>query len=411
VVFSSRFRVGVDPGWFSAIDRAVRRLLLCSLTLLTALSCSKGRAPAPPSSSPATPTLRGPALEARVQALLTRAKVPGLGLAIIENGEIAEVNAYGLRDVASGAPMQEDTVMYAASWTKLAFATLVMQLVEARKLELDRPLAEYLPQPLPAYDYYRDLEKDERWRKLTARMLLSHSGGFPNFRSFNDDGRLDFKVDPGTRYAYSGEGINLLQFVLETGLKQDVGKLLHERFEHLHMSRSALVWRDDWGGNVSTGYAVNGTPEPHHRKRTVLAAGSLDTTISDFAAFMAAFMRGEGLSKASRDEILNAQLPITGPHQFPTFEKLPDEPLGLSAGLGVVLFAGPQGRGFFKGGHDDWTDNTLVCLEKGRRCVLLLSNSARAQAIFPALVRAVLGETGIPWKWEYSDPTSPGAVE
>lgn len=356
-------------------------------------------------------TLRGQALEARVKALMAKAKVPGLGLAIIEDADLAEVNAYGLRDVAAGAPMQEDTVMYAASLTKLVFATVVMQLVEAHTLDLDRPLAEYLPQPLPAYDYYRDLEKDERWRKLTARMLLSHTGGFPAFRVVNDDGRLDFKVDPGTRYAYSGEGINLLQFVLETGLKVDVGKLVHGHFERLHLRRTALVWRDEFGANVSTGYAVNGTAEPHHKKRTVLAAGSLDTTTSDFAAFMAAFMRGEGLSKASRDEMLRPQIPITSPHQFPTFEKAPDEQLGLSAGLGVVLFSGPQGRGFFKGGHDDWTDNMVVCLEKGRRCVLLLSNSARAQAIFPALVRAVLGETGVPWRWEYSDAAAPPPVE
>lgn len=73
------------------------------------------------------------------------------------------------------------------------------------------------------------------------------------------------------------------------------------------------------------------------------------------------------------------------------------------AGLGVITFAGPQGPGWFKGGHNDVTANTVVCLERDRRCVLILSNDVRSEKAFPALVRSLLGDTGVPFAWEYPD--------
>ena len=95
--------------------------------------------------------------------------------------------------------------------------------------------------------------------------------------------------------------------------------------------------------------------------------------------------------------------PITTRQQFPTL--LPDAPPAdrprASAALGVVAFAGAPGPGWFKGGHNDTTANTLVCIERRKRCVLILSNDVRAERAFPMLVRAVLCETGVPYRWEY----------
>lgn len=86
---------------------------------------------------------------------------------------------------------------------------------------------------------------------------------------------------------------------------------------------------------------------------------------------------------------------------------LPDAPAAerfpIEAALGVIAFTGPQGPGWYKGGHNDSTGNTMVCVERGRRCVLILANDVRAEAAFPRLVRAVLGETGVPYRWEYSE--------
>jgi len=112
------------------------------------------------------------------------AHVPGLGLALIENGRVTYLKAYGERDVERHLPLRTDTVMYAASLTKAAFAYSVMMMVDDGRIDLDRPIAKYLPKPLPEYSLYADLADDPRWQLLTPRILLSHRSGFPNFRYF-----------------------------------------------------------------------------------------------------------------------------------------------------------------------------------------------------------------------------------
>jgi hypothetical protein len=67
----------------------------------------------------------------------------------------------------------------------------------------------------------------------------------------------------------------------------------------------------------------------------------------------------------------------------------------------MVLFDGPQGPGFFKGGHEDYAGNTWVCIAQSARCIVLLSNDVRSEAAFPGIVAAILGETDAPWRWEY----------
>ncbi|MCY7338487.1 MAG: serine hydrolase, partial [Sphingomonas bacterium] len=156
--------------------------------------------------------------------------------------------------------------------------------------------------------------------------------------------------------------------------------------------------------NLADGWQADGSVEPHDERSRVRAAGSMDTTITDLARFAAAMARGWGLSNSMRAELSNPQLTITTRQQFPSLigEAAPaDRWPGLSAGLGVVSFSGPQGRAFMKGGHNDSTANTLVCVERRQRCVLILSNDVRAEAAFPSLVRSILGDTGVPYAWEY----------
>ncbi|WP_095986808.1 serine hydrolase domain-containing protein [Cystobacter fuscus] len=379
--------------------------LLCLSMLVPACAAPSRGAAAPP---PEEPAWSGEGVDAAALRLMKEAGLPGLALAIIENGQVSYVKAYGLRDVEKAAPLRTDTVMYGASLTKAAFAYMVMQLVDEGRVDLDTPIERYLRKPLPEYSKYADLASDARWKRLTPRMLLSHTPGFPNFRFLNPDGKLDFKFDPGTRYAYSGEGINLLQFVLEAGLGLEVGQEMQRRvFDRFDMKRTSMVWRDDFAANVSQGYDEAGKVEPHDQRESVRAAGSMDTTVEDYAKFLAGFMRGEGLSARARAEMLRPQIAISSAHQFPTLLTETDarnEAIALSAGLGVVLFNGRAGPAFFKGGHDDWTDNFALCLERERRCVLLLANSVKGPAVFPSLVDIILGETGMPWRWDYNPP-------
>ena len=354
-------------------------------------------------------------IETQTKAIMAKARIPGLSIAVIDHGKVMFTGAYGRRDVEHDLPMTLDTVMYGASLTKAAFTVMVLQLVDEGVLTLDTPLAQYLKKPLPAYEKYADLANDPRWERLTARMILDHTTGFPNFRWINPDGKLDFKFDPGARYAYSGEGINLLQFVLENGLGLDVGKEMKRRiFDRFGMTHTSMTWQPQYEDNITTGYDEAGKAEPHDHRDNVRAAGSMDTTIGDYARFLAGVTSGGGLKKATFAEMLRPQIAITSQHQFPTldFSHMPDNAgWKLSAGLGWIVFQSPYGPAFYKSGHDDYTDNHAVCVERLRRCVLIMTNSGVGARAFPALVAAVMGDIGEPWSWELNPilPLEPAA--
>jgi CubicO group peptidase (beta-lactamase class C family) len=351
-----------------------------------------------------------PVLEALVKQGMTRTGSQGVAVAVIDNGKVVSVQSWGKRN-AKGDPLTSDTVMYGASLTKMAFGYLVAQLADEGLIDLDQSIADYLPKPLPdytdaadAYAPWEHLAGDERWRKLTPRMLMNHSSGFANFYWLNEDQRLKFHFDPGTRYAYSGDGIMLMQFVLEKGLGLSVEAEMQRRFfAPLGMKNTSLIWQPHFAANLADGWTADGSIEPHDDRSKVRAAGSMDTSISDLAKLVAAYARGDGLSEKMRAEMVSPQLPIRTRSQFPTlFAEVEPVPYPqISAALGVIGFTGPQGAGFQKGGHNDSTGNTLVCLEKGLRCVLILSNDVRSEAMFPEIVKSVLGPTGFPWAWEY----------
>ena len=341
------------------------------------------------------------ALDNEARRLMGSEDVKGMALAVIDDGKVEYVTAYGYRNVEKALPLETASIMYAASFTKTAFAYMVLQLADEGMVDLDRPLASYLDKPIPEYERYADLSGDDRWRRLSARHVLNHSTGFANFRWLEPDRRLRFHFQPGARYAYSGEGFYLLQFTLEEGLGLDVKDEMQRRvFDRFGMTNTSMQWRDDFASNLADGYAIDGTLEPHDERSNVSAAGSMDSTIADQAKMWAGIVRGDGLTPASRAELIKPQLAIATAHQFPTLWDTYDErgeQIGLSAGLGLVTFRG----GWFKGGHNDWTGNIAVCIERTRRCAVLMANSVRAEMIYPALVTEILGATDMPWWWEY----------
>ena len=365
-------------------------------------------------------TPSGAAIDAEVAEIMTRTRAEGMAVAVIDHGKVGYVQSYGIRN-AKGDPLKTDTVMYGASLTKTVFAYTVMQLVDQGKLNLDTPIGADLDKPLPSYGPdpvfpdkygpYKDLADDPRWEKITPRMCLTHSTGFSNFWFIEPDQKLHIHFEPGTHFSYSGEGFILLQFVVEhgrraQGLGLDVGDLAKANFDRLGMTRTSLVWHNGQDPNVADGWNDQGQPQPHDKRSKVRAAGSMNTTISDLSKFAAALVRGDGLSRGSRTEITKPVLHITTAGEFPLF--LPDLPPAeqrkdLYSGLGVIVFDGPQGHGFYKGGHDGQTANTMVCVEASQRCVLILSNDVRSEAGFAELVRLILGDTGVPYDWEYGD--------
>jgi CubicO group peptidase (beta-lactamase class C family) len=366
--------------------------------------------------SDAPPSLDGTrqtaaSIDSTVQGLLATQRVPGLALALIHDGKVAYRKAYGLRDQAARLPLASDTVMYGASLTKATFAYFVMQLVDEGKLDLDRPIAAYLPKPLPEYRRYSDLRSDDRWRKLTMRMLLSHTTGFANFRWIEPDKKLRFHRDPGTRYGYSGEGIQIAQLVIEEGLRLELGAEMQKRvFTPLGMKRSSMTWREDFAANLAQDYTLEGRPYRHRRWEEAGAAGSLDTTLDDWSAFLAAVARGQGLSAKARTEMIGRHVTIDSATQFPTLQDARTDrwkAIGLGYGIGWGVFDTRHGRAFFKEGHDEGTANYALCIAEKRACILMLSNSVRAELVFTTLVQKLLGDVPLPHAWEGFAPPQP----
>lgn len=173
-------------------------------------------------------------LEKNIPELMKKDGVPGLAIAVIRGGKTTWVHGFGIKEAQSNQPVMEDTVFEAASLSKPVFTYGVLKLVDQGRLGLDVPLTTYLPKPFVA--------GDERLAKITARIVLSHRTGFPNWPA--DDGSVSIYFKPGERFSYSGEGYIYLQRVVE----QITGKALNDYmteavFTPLGMTSSSYVWR------------------------------------------------------------------------------------------------------------------------------------------------------------------------
>lgn len=125
--------------------------------------------------------------------------IPAISISIIEDGKVVYYMAQGSKD-SSNNPIDSNTLFEAASMTKPVFAYVVHKLVKRKILDLDTPLYKYYPD--------KDIEYDDRSKLITARMVLSHTTGLPNWRTGDT---LAFIATPGTKYGYSGEGMNILE--------------------------------------------------------------------------------------------------------------------------------------------------------------------------------------------------------
>ena len=340
--------------------------------------------------------------------LMKAAEVTGLGLAVFEQGKIAYLKAYGVRDKETGAPLTVDSVMSGASFSKVAFAYMVMQLVDRGTLDLDRPVYLYLPKPLPDYPNYKDLANDPRYRQITARMLLSHTTGFPNWRQLDEGGTLSIHFEPGSRYAYSGEGIVLLQLVVETITRKPLEALMQERvFRPLGMTRTSMIWQERFESDYANGYDASGRSLGPQKRTQANAAGSMLTTTSDFARFVQAVMLGKGLGKKAWRDMFSPQVQIQSKHQFPTLASgTTDEnkAIRLSYGLGWGLYWTPYGKTFFKEGHDDGWRNYTACFDEKKTGIVLMTNSGNGEGIYKELLETVLKNTFTPIEWEGFTP-------
>jgi CubicO group peptidase (beta-lactamase class C family) len=340
-----------------------------------------------------------------VEKLIADEHVTGLQLSIINDKRITFIKSYGYKNKATGELNDTATCFYAASLAKSLFAYIVMQLVDEGKIDLDKPLYTYLPKPLPEYDNYTDLAGDDRWKLITARNCLDHTTGFPNWRQLNPHGnnKLEFFFNPGERYAYSGEGIYLLQFVVEIITGRSLEELAQEKiFRPFGMDRTSFLWQPAFENDYAVGHDTKEDTLHKRRSKKMNAAGSMETTVADYSRFLSAVMQGSRVSQKSWNEMFTPQIRIYSGGQFPSLRNdktNKNDKIELSYGLGWGLMKTSDGKVFFKEGHDDgWTHYAIGFPDKGV-ALLIMTNSSNGEKIFTDLVEKLMGVT-IPWKWE-----------
>ena len=342
---------------------------------------------------------------------LADAHVTGAQIVVLNAGKQVWSEAFGLRDVANKLPLTPETIMWGASFTKGLFAAYVMTLVDAGYLDLDKPVWNYLGRPLPQFDRYKDLAGDVRWRKITARHLLDHTSGLANYPSLEPDGKMRIHWEPGTRFGYSGEGINLLQFIVEKRMSKPLQPMMQERiFNQLAMTHSSLVWQDSFAQNAANGYDPNGVNLGHQPRTNARAAASMDTTAEDMGRFLTGLLSGRVMTANAQNQMLQPQIPITTAHQFPTLvdSKGDEAPrVGLAYGLGWGLLTNTKyGPAFFKEGHGEGAQNYMICFRQHNDCMVILTNSENGELAFRPLLEKILGDTVTPWEWESYTPAA-----
>jgi CubicO group peptidase (beta-lactamase class C family) len=343
-------------------------------------------------------------IDTTVSKLMDRAHVTGVGIAILNDDKVVYLKTYGLRDKEKHLPLTPDSVMTAASLTKPAFATMVMQLVQERVIELDKPVYEYLPKPLQEYAAYQDLADDQRYKQITMRRLLDHTSGFPNWRRFTDDKKLRIYFSPGSRFAYSGEGIALAQMVVEAVTRKSVNELMNERiFQPLGMTRTSMVSEERFENDHAIGYDEHGKSLAPELREKGNAAGSMQTTLRDYARFVQAVLSGAIPDRRSRELMLGPQVQIKSKHEFPSLAAettTANRAIHLSYGLGWGLYWTRYGEAFFKEGHDEGWRHYVVGFDKPKAGMLIMTNSSNGEDIYSGLLEKVLRDTFTPLEWE-----------
>jgi CubicO group peptidase (beta-lactamase class C family) len=155
--------------------------------------------------------------EPAVEEILSKSQVPGLAVAVVQNGQEVYAKAFGVKNIETGEALTTDSLFHWASVTKPFVGTAIIQLVEQGKIDLEAPVVQYVP-------YFK--VDDERYASITVGQMVSHTAGMPDVIDYEwdkpvyDDGALERYVRglsdkkliaaPGEKMRYSNIAFEVL---------------------------------------------------------------------------------------------------------------------------------------------------------------------------------------------------------
>ncbi|HEY4785241.1 MAG TPA: serine hydrolase domain-containing protein [Bacteroidales bacterium] len=320
-----------------------------------------------------------------IKAQMDSLKMQGLSIAIINKGKIVYHNAFGVSNAETRDKINEQSIFEGASISKPVFAYFVMRMVDKGVLALDTPLFKYMPYP--------DIEKDERYKAITARMVLSHQSGFPNWRHNIDiadsnlhvkRGELYLKFNPGTKFSYSGEGYLYLAKVVA-----HLNNCTLQTLDSVFQQQVVLPLKMRHASFVKNTYISQHKVTGHENERVALyqvdpsffnPASSLQTDALSYAQFIIAMMNGSGLTNKSYNEMLKPQVMLEKDNNLTGN--------GVYAwGLGLAIRKTPFGVMYEHGGSNGNFQSMFMFSKTNKNGYVFLTNCDKGNVFDNVLVK------------------------
>lgn len=295
-------------------------------------------------------------------------EVPGVSLALINDGEVVYHLTKGYADIENNKKVTDKSIFEGASLSKPMFAYLIMGFVEEGKLDLDKPLYKYLP--------YEDIANDERYKKITARMVLTHTTGFPNWRDDHEEGKLFISFEPGSAFQYSGEGYQYLAKVLAQILETDdagLEEIYQERVASpLNLKYTKYLQDSENMKNKALGYKDGKAVAEDDDPKKFGSAFSIHSEALDFSKWLIALMNGEGLSEESYNELLKTQIVLPEGH--------PQKQAGITDWtLGFAKATMPFGSAFGHGGNNPGYASIFIIAPEAKWGYVMFTNANQSR--------------------------------
>lgn len=316
-------------------------------------------------------------------ALMQKHHVPGMQL-IYTKGTTKQQYALGLRQAGSRLPVTPTTTFEAASLGKTMLAYATLRLCDQGRFDLDRPLLRYAPYPRVA--------GQPAAQHITARLVLTHATGLPNWAENPwgptwSSSPLAFTYTPDSCWNYSGEGYVWLQHTLEQITGQSWEELARQEvFAPLGLPHSSFMWQPTFSPDVSAGHDQAGQPIPIEQFSQPNAGFSLYTTAREYSLFLQALSTGRGLKQPTASLLLRASNPA---HRCGRLTTRADA--HIDWGMGVGLVATDQGLAQWQ-----WGDNTnfkgfFMSLPGRQKSLVVLTNSAHGDELMNELLVLFFG--------------------
>lgn len=337
-------------------------------------------------------------------------------IAIMEKGKIVYQEGFSKANRLAAKDVDTHTQYNIGSVSKVFTAAAIMQLVEDGKLELDKPVVDYLP------DFTM---KDSRYRDITVRMLLNHSSGLPgtmlsngfatekdpdflaNFMVYLADSSL--KADPGVVSVYCNDGFTLAEVLIEKISGQRYADYLETAFfSKTGMNDSSCSFKDG-NDNIALKYNnEDGTALPQEIIN-LIGTGGISSTAADLCRFGNALLSDKLLSAASFTEYTSPQY---GPETMPS-GTTPTDNYGLGWDMVAVPTFAEQGVTVIgkNGATFQYASQLYLIPEADLSIALIFAGTANVAGIADKITQTLLAEKGIiPANNTAAKPITPTAI-